>query len=102
MRRRDLDANVQLSMRIKEKLRRQLADAAAKHENSLNQEIKMRLEKSFEDETKQSLESIVSSIEGRFSTGIERFDNLTIRLTEALNQSKRGTTSPPREERGKK
>jgi len=61
-RRKPADPWCQVNLRIRESLRAELAAAAKEHEVSFNQEVRARLANSFEQETKQSLESLASDL----------------------------------------
>jgi hypothetical protein len=98
MRRRKLDANVQLNLRVKEKLRRRLEAEAKAHQNSINEEVRHLIDEALENRDKQARENIVSDIERRLESNIERFDNLTLRMTEQIENLERKTKSPPKEE----
>jgi Arc-like DNA binding dprotein len=80
---------VQVNLRIKESLRRQLERKAAQHRISLNQEMKIRLEDSLKKEATRSLEGIAEDMDNvwqRFSERLLLLD-LEKSLAEALEKS---------------
>jgi hypothetical protein len=95
MRRRKLDAKVGLNFRVEERLRRKLAAAAKANENSLNQEIKKRLEASFEIATVENIYTKLEKVSADLERGIQRFDAPAARMQEALKQSEPETKSAP-------
>jgi hypothetical protein len=51
-----------VNLRIRESLRRKLEREAKKHQTSLNNEIRLRLEDSFEAQARRDLEAIVDNL----------------------------------------
>ena len=86
MLRRKLGTTVQVNLRIREELRRQLEAAANAHNLSFNQECTARLEASLEQEVRQSLDSAARSL----TRHAHNLDNLAKALVERL-----GAVAPP-------
>jgi hypothetical protein len=83
MRRRPPDQWVQVNLRIKESLRRELDAHAKENQVSFNQEVRTRLADSLEEKARQSLENLAADLE-RKARDIElawrRFDAHVQRL----------------------
>jgi hypothetical protein len=101
MRRRSSDSWVQVNLRIKESLRRELEAHAKENQVSFNQEVRTRLAESLEQKTRQSLESLVSDL-GHKSRDIElawrRFDALATETVQRMG-SPDTLTKLPRQEK---
>jgi hypothetical protein len=95
MLRRKLGTTVQVGLRIREELRRQLEAAAEEHHLSFNQELTARLEASLEHEARQSLDSAAKSL----TRDARRFEKLTEVMWERLGL---GPPPPPWDKMGRK
>jgi hypothetical protein len=73
---------VHLSLRLQEGLRQRLEREALNHRISLSKEIHLRLEDSFQRETKRSLEKLIIDMETSWSRFATRF--LRLELEEVL------------------
>jgi hypothetical protein len=87
--RRKPTAIVQVGLRLREALRRELEEAARKHQVSFNQELTARLEESLEMEAKLSLQSMVADMERRFTPNVERYNAMAARLEEVTKLKER-------------
>ena len=83
MRRRKLGTTVQVNLRIREELRRQLEAAAKEHHRSFNQEATARLVDSFEAKPRESLEHTARRLEDL----VQRFEP-PLALLQAERQQK--------------
>jgi hypothetical protein len=79
-----------VNVRLREHLRAKLAREAERHQTSLNNEIRIRLEKSFEVEAQNDIDSIARHLESAWArlSGTLSHLGLAGGLVEALEQGK--------------
>jgi hypothetical protein len=83
---------VQVNLRLKESLRRELEREADKHQTSLNNEMRLRLEDSLEQAAKHDLFEIAGDIKRGWERFGERF--LRLRLEDDLVAAMAKSTDP--------
>jgi hypothetical protein len=86
------EERVQVNLRIKEALRRKLADAAANHRVTFNKEMEMRLEDSFVRQSGRSFEEINADMHIVWQRYSERF--LLLHLEDQLAEALSNSTDP--------
>jgi hypothetical protein len=92
---------VHVNVRIREALRKKLADEAAKHRVSLNNEIRARLEASFEREGLQSLAESAATITAAHKSFTEAADDLARRFKVAVDRVEQAAVRRPQTTREK-
>ena len=81
-----------INLRIRENLRRKLEREAKAHQFSLNNEIRLRLEDSFEQQARRDLDSISNDMMANWFRYGERF--LALSLEDDLARALEKTTDP--------